>query len=237
MDYHQAPVLDKLVESNALAPVEQRLPVDPLVIEPVDRVGDYGGKLRRAILGGGDQHNIIRMVGHENLVNWDIEWSKVIPNIAKSFEINDTSTEFTFTLRDGMKWSDGEPFTTDDIQFWYQDVFLNPVLTPVKNALFVHNDKKVQLEIIDKKTFKFKFDDPNGLFLYNLAYGTGFLPVNYPAHYLKQFHADYNPDVDKLVANEPAVNNWQQLFLLKGAPLNTPGYWQNTDRPLYMLGH
>ena len=67
-DFAQAPILGERVSAGELPPVEERLPENPLVFETVESIGEYGGTLRRAILGGGDQHNIVRVIGHENLV-------------------------------------------------------------------------------------------------------------------------------------------------------------------------
>lgn len=234
----EAPMLAELVAAGELPPVEERIPSNPFIEVPLDQVGEYGGTMRRAILGGGDHHNMVRLVGHDNLVRWDVTWSNVVPNIAADFEVNDTATEFTFTLRDGLRWSDGEPFTTEDIRFWYEDIFLNSELTPTRPPIFVQGGEPVELEVIDDLTFKFTFPRPNGLFMQNLAYGTGFYPVTYPSHYFQQFHQDYNADgLQALIDAEPAANDWVQLFQLRGAPMHTPGFWQNPDRPVMHAWH
>ncbi|WP_417812586.1 ABC transporter substrate-binding protein [Thalassospira alkalitolerans] len=229
-DYKEAPELAELVAAGDLPPVEERLPAEPMVLDVLDSVGEYGGTLRRAILGGGDQHNIVRMISNENLVSWSPDWKTVEPNIAESYEVSDDATTFTFHLREGMKWSDGEPFTVDDIMFWYE-VFMDGRLTPTKHSNFVDETGPVEVTKIDDTAVEFKFGKPNGLFLQNMAYGYGYYVVNYPAHYLKQFHADYNPDVQALVDADPAATDWVSLFNLKAGPMHTPIFWQNVDRP------
>ena len=57
-------------------------------------------------------------------------FSTIIPNIAKSFEIDGTGKVFTFHLREGVKWSDGTPLTADDIAFNMEDFVLNPDWAP-----------------------------------------------------------------------------------------------------------
>lgn len=230
-DYQQAPMFDSMVESGELPPLEERLPVAPLVFESLGSVGEYGGTLRRAILGGGDQHNIVRVIGHENLVRWSADWTEIKPNIAESWDVSDDATTFTFKLRDGMKWSDGEPFTADDIMFWYE-VFSDERLTPSKHPNYVGPDGPVVVTKIDEQTVEFKFGSPNGLFIPNMAYGFGYYPVNYPKHYLSQFHEDYNADgIQALVDAEPAAADWVSLFTLKAGPMHTPSFWQNAERP------
>ena len=229
-DFQEAPGLTERVKAGELPPVEERLPTEPMVMEPLNSIGEYGGTLRRAILGGGDQHNIVRLIGSENLVRWSPDWSTIEPNIAESFTVSDDATTFTFKLRKGMRWSDGEPFTADDIMFWYE-VFSDERLTPTKHPNFVGPSGPVTVTRIDDETVEFKFGEPNGLFLQNMAYGFGYYVVNYPKHYLSQFHIEHNPDVGKLVEAEPAAADWTQLFNLKSGPMHTPIFWQNPDRP------
>ena len=115
--YHQAPMLDALVESGALPPVEQRLPAEPLVVEPVESVGQYGGTWRSGLRGGLDNAWVLRTVAYDGLVRYDREWKKIIPNLAKSWEVSDDGRVYTFKLREGLKWNNGTPFTSADIAF------------------------------------------------------------------------------------------------------------------------
>lgn len=229
--FEEPPMLKSMAEAGTLPPVDERLPTKPLVMEVVEQPGEYGGTLRRAILGGGDQHNLVRTIGSENLVRWDPTWKEVLPNIAESWTASEDATTFTFKLREGTKWSDGAPFTADDIMFWYE-IFQNPDLTPSKDATFVNASGPVVVTKIDELTVEFKFGSPNGLFPQLMAYGYGFYPVSYPKHYLSQFMPKYNPDgIQALIDAEPAASDWVQLFALKGAPMHTPAFWQNRDRP------
>lgn len=228
--FKEAPMLAEQVAAGSLPAVEERLPSEPMVLDTLDSIGEYGGTLRRAILGGGDQHNIVRLISNENLVRWSADWSTLHPNIAESYEVSEDATTFTFKLREGMKWSDGAPFTADDIMFWYE-VLLDERLTKSPHPNFVGSNGPVKVTKVDDATVEFKFEEPNGLFLQNMAYGFGYYVVNYPAHYLKQFHADYNDNVQALIDAEPAASDWVSLFNLKAGPMHTPLFWQNVDRP------
>ncbi|MET3600962.1 ABC transporter substrate-binding protein [Martelella mangrovi] len=232
VDYHQAPMLDAKVEDGSLPPVAERLPEDPYVETMVDGIGQYGGTLRTTILANGDHYNLTRTIANELLVRWDPAWQKIVPSLAEDVTVSDDATTYTFKLRDGLKWSDGEPFTVDDIMFWYEDVFMNEALTPSKSSVFVAGGKPVVVTKIDDDTVEFKFDVPYGLFLQQLAYGQGHQPVIFPKHYLSQFHEKYNADgIPALLAENPAANDWVSLFNSKVSLSFQPAYWQNTELP------
>jgi peptide/nickel transport system substrate-binding protein len=231
--YSEAPILFEEVKKGNLPPAEERLPENPMLIQPVDQIGKYGGTWNIGIKKAKDHAGFIRYIGYENLVRWDPSWSKVIPNIAQSFKVENDSKDFVFTLRKGMKWSDGMPFTADDIMFWYEDVFMNEELESEDNAWLFTKGDPVTVEKIDDYTIKFKFSAPYGLFLQNLATVIGAEPTSYPKHYLSQFHPKYNPEIDKLIEEE-GVNNWKELFKKKFGQwgyIDFSSRWQNPELP------
>src|SRR5690606_29790443 len=105
--YNEAPMLAERVAAGELPSVDERLPVTPRVIPVVEEIGEYGGTWYRVAVGPGDAGTINSRLSYETLVRWNEDGSEVIPNVVESYEINDDSTEFTFFLREGMKWSDG----------------------------------------------------------------------------------------------------------------------------------
>jgi peptide/nickel transport system substrate-binding protein len=234
--YGEAPMLAERVESGELPPVEERLPVNPLVVDVEERIGDYGGTWRLARLGAADSGVMGQYVGYDNLVRWSIDFESVIPNIAESVEVNEDSTEYTFHLREGMRWSDGHPFTADDIMFWYEDIFSNTTITPNKAALrsgwlLGSDGNPVVVEKIDDYTVVFKFTSSNGLFLQNLAQPDGTRPTYYAKHYFSQFHPRYNENLDELVEAE-GFDDWLELFIFKGGDnTDTSLVWDNADMP------
>lgn len=231
-DYKQAPMLDEQVKAGKLPAVANRLPEKPYIETMIDGVGKYGGTLRTTILANGDQYNLTRTIANELLVRWDPQWKKVMPSIAEEFKASDDATTFTFKLRKGLKWSDGQPFTADDIMFWYEDVFMNNALSPAKNPTFTVAGKPVKVTKIDDQTVEFKFETPYGLFLQQLAYGQGHLPVIYPKHYLKQFHEKYNKEgIPALLKANPAAGDWVALFNSKVSLSFQPPFWQNLELP------
>ena len=231
-DYHQAPMLDAMVESGDLPPVEERLPANPYVEDMIDGVGTYGGTLRTTILANGDHYNLTRTTANELLVRWDPTWSEVVPSLAEEFTVSDDATTYTFTLREGLKWSDGAPFTVEDIMFWYEDVFMNEQLNPSKSPTFTVGGEPVVVTQTGERTVEFKFASPYGLFLQQLAYGQGHHPVIYPKHYLSQFHEKYNADgLPALIEADATAGDWVALFNSKVSLSFQPQFWQNLDLP------
>lgn len=205
--YNQAPELAGLVAAGERPPVDERLPTNPKVITPVEEVGRYGGTWRTALRGGGDNAWLVRTIAYEHLVSWTPDWTGIEPNVAESFEVNEDATEFTFKLREGLRWSDGEFFTADDILFWYEDIILNEEVTPSPPNWMVVNDKVGVVEKVDDYTVKFTFSAPNGLFLQRVATPSGWPITTLPKHYLSQFHINYNPDANS-IAEELGYASW-----------------------------
>ena len=166
--YHEAPMLAEMVAAGELPVVDQRLPAEPLV-EEVAQVGTYGGLLRRGFLGPSDHNNYTRLV-YDALVRNSPDGSEVIPHIAKGWESNDDFTQWTVNLREGMKWSDGEPFTADDIMFWYNDIALNTDLSPTPPGWLMNADGTVAtVEKVNDYAVKWTYAQPNTAFLLDLA--------------------------------------------------------------------
>ena len=211
--FSEAPMLTDLVKQGKLPPVEKRLPEDPLVVIPFEEIGQYGGTLRgEAHLGMGDKTGWWRM-SHEPLVYWDVTHKKIHPNIARAWKVSDNGKTFTFYLRKGLKWSDGQPFTADDIMFYYEDVLLNKELTPTFPSWLVMKGKPVTVEKVDDYTVRFKFQDPYGYFVARVAEGQDLYA---PKHYLKQFHPKYTAK-EKLeeLAKKEGFTYWYQLYAQK----------------------
>src|SRR5690349_7820355 len=146
--YHESPLLDADVASGKLPAVQDRLPKHPVVDVPVEKTGIYGGDFLS--LYDGQRLAEFRQYGYENLVRWNPDGTKVIPNIAESWDINNDGKEYVFHLRDGLKWSDGQPFTADDILFWWTDVENDPDIHPdVPHPNFVVAGEPATVKEID----------------------------------------------------------------------------------------
>ena len=152
--YTQAPMLDGM----DLPPVAERLPVEPMVEDAEYlQIGTYGGELRRAA-DGGNWYNGKPI--EEGLFRFTTE-GVVEPNVAKGFDVNEDATVYTIYLREGMKWSDGAPFTAEDCVWFFNKVCLNKVDSKgVRNCHKDANGNPAVVEKVDDYTFTVTFGTP-----------------------------------------------------------------------------
>lgn len=217
-----------LFDSMDLPPLAERIGSEPLVLDPLESVGTYGGQWRTALIGGQDTAWLERTVNYDNLVTWAVDWSEVLPNVAQSFEASEDGRSYTFKLRAGHKWSDGQPFTSADVEFYVNNVANNRELNPTVG------DNPFTIEVADEQTFTIVWERPEGFALQRMCQADGVNWTRYPRHYLEQFHIDFNPDgIEALVAEEGAVD-WIELFRTKGAGIPGTPYdarWSNPELP------
>ena len=161
MVFTEAPFL---TAAGTYGKVEDRLPVaDDVMIESVDAAGNaleigvYGGELKRSAGGGNwDAGKPIE----EGLFRFNTSGA-VEPNVAKGYDVSDDYTVYTIYLREGMKWSDGEPFTAEDCVWFYNAVCLNKV--DGKGVRSCHKDANgdpAVVEKVDDTTFTVTFGTP-----------------------------------------------------------------------------
>jgi len=227
---NEAPMLAELVAAGELPPLAERLPKNPAVIPVNDGIGNYGGTIRRGFRGVSDRWGPTKMMDH--YYAWfDIDLN-LIPHLAESWETNDDASEWTFYLREGTKWSDGVEFTTDDLVWWYENVMLNKDLFPDVYVKWVTGADRVpmELEAVDKYTFKMKFAQANPLMIYELTRGVGMESFGVgnvvPSNYMKQFHIDFGDAAAiEAAAQEAGFETWVEYYQDKD-------YWYlNPERP------
>jgi len=224
--YHEAPALAEQVKAGKLPPVEQRLPEQPLVVPVVEKIGEYGGVWRRAFLGPADANNYVRVV-YDGLFRFSPNGADIEPKLALGAKSSPDFKVWTILLRKGARWSDGAPFTADDIVFWYKDVITNHDLTPSLPTWMRNADgTAAKVEKIDDTTVQFTYDRPATLFLSEMANQDGpdqSYAMFLPAHYLQQFHPAYAKmeDLDRL-AQAASFKSWTQLFAAKATPATNP---------------
>ena len=227
----QAPELAELVKAGSLPPLDERLPKSPKVLSKARNeipqgdldleVGKYGGIVRTTQPSPNWQPDIF--VGNDEplCAAPGILAEGIGGGVAESFTVEDGGRTFVFRLRPGLKWSDGEPVTTEDVQFVYEDILSNAQITPTFPAFMKTGNSAagdpLVVEVVDTYTFRVKFTEPYAGFPAFLAIlqWKGYSELLLPKHYLKNFHADYVPlaELEPLIAEESLEQGeWWSLF-------------------------
>jgi peptide/nickel transport system substrate-binding protein len=215
LTFRDNPLFAEKVKAGRLPSVDKRLPAEPLVVVPYEECGKYGGTLRglsRALESGSAEVLSWRQV---NLVRLSDDLSTIVPNVAKSWSWSDDRKEITFTLRKGHKWSDGAPFTADDVLFYFDDIIKNKDLHPTTPSPWVSGGKAVDVTKINETTFKLTFAAPNPGLLHFLATGGSYFAAYAPKHHYSKYHLKYNPkaeDEAKAAGAESWVKNFHRIW-------------------------
>ncbi|MDH3668371.1 MAG: ABC transporter substrate-binding protein [Paracoccaceae bacterium] len=216
---------DRIRGNGPAGDLASRMPEEPLVVVPYESVGIYGGTLdvlSNATEAGTSDFLSVR---HVNLVRYSDDLQTIVPNIAKSWSWNADNTELTFNLRKGHKWSDGAPFTSADVAFWYNDLMMNPnVFEKPKDYALVAGER-MTVETPDPQTVVFKLPAPKPGLLnhFAISYAQGFQPK----HFLGQFHPDINADADSLAQAAGFENGYAVIKAYYGS-----SDWTDTPSPL-----
>ena len=220
-NYHEAPILQELVAAGMLPPVKERLPKEPLVFTTKamsDGIGEYGGVFRHVIGGRPEGWNWmagrhqgwggLNVTVQECLTRkgplWQVkpeEQDGPLPNLAKSWTWSDDKKTLTLQLIEGAKWSDGDPFDTADIEFWWND---NVQDTSIPSFMDINGmGVGTTLEILGPYSFAFNFKEPQGpARVDSLAYILG---CPGPSHILKPLHPKYsNKTYEEYINSLPA---------------------------------
>jgi len=227
----------KDVAAGKMPPVQKRLPASPLVIAmdgPDMQPGKPGGTLNM-LIGRARDVRMLVVYGYSRLVGYDRKLN-IVPDILESFESKDDKV-FTLKLRKGHRWSDGQPFSTEDFRYFWEDVANNAELSPTgpQSDLLVDGEKP-KVEFLDANTVRYSWSKPNRDFLPRLA-GASPLFIYRPAHYLKKFHKKFNP---KVVEGESKAgkrgwaslhNKQDNMYQFDNPDLPTLEPWVNTTRP------
>jgi len=227
----EAPMVAEAVAAGTLPTLEERLPAVPFVVGPGVLLsetslpdwapGQYGGTLNTAHSVADWAPDVFVMLNEPLLQAPDLSVQGIQGNVLESVEVSDDNTVFTFKMREGMKWSDGEPVTTEDVRFTWENIYGNEKLFPngvparFRTGYSPAGDP-MALEIVDDYTFKLTSTAPYGGFLRNITIEgwNGYTELINPAHVLKQWHADFTPIEDmkaELEANN-LTDEWWTLF-------------------------
>jgi peptide/nickel transport system substrate-binding protein len=206
------PILGDAVAKGELPPIQERLPKVPAVAAmpwPGQSIGKHGGDATIVMASAKDTRLMV-VYGYARLVGYNPEF-ELVPDILESFEAEDGRI-FTLHLRPGHKWSDGQPFTTEDFRYYWEDVANNPDLSPSGPPVQLMVDGELpKVEIVDETTVRYGWSKPNPQFLPALAAPSP-LYIFRPSQYLKQFHAAHaDPQTLKDKIEELGQHNWAAL--------------------------
>jgi len=211
--FKQSPSLDKLVADGKLPNVDERLPKNPYTPPHVWLTsGKYGGKIRKAYANtwgiAGFMHE--SMYGH-SILRYLKDGLAIGPGLAESWEASADAAKWTFKFREGLKWSDGQPWTVGDIMYWWETMVggngkekdfpngLKPIDGPPDEARSGKGNL-VTINKVDDYTMEMVFDAPAPLtadriaMWVNLGIGPRWM---LPAHYCEQFNPILHPDKNK----------------------------------------
>jgi peptide/nickel transport system substrate-binding protein len=208
----EPPIFAEDVAAGRLPAMQDRLPQEPLRTDLAAmgrQPGRYGGTLRTIEPQARDTRRMV-VFGYARLVGYTPD-GRILPDVAESVDVRDGRV-FTIHLRHGHRWSDGEPFTSEDFRYYWDDVANDPQLG--KNGLprqLLVDGAGPTVAFPDAWTIRYEWAAPNPDFLPSLAASLP-LEIFRPAHYLKQFHERY-ADADELKRRVEAegLRNWQAL--------------------------
>jgi peptide/nickel transport system substrate-binding protein len=242
-EYHQAPSLDQFVESGELPPVEERLPAEPqvyLTSGMKDGIGVYGDVFRG--------FSACPTAGYNDMAGTTMGWFGIesytsryqglvktgplfradqdlepMPNLAKNWEWSEDGLQLTMHLIEGAKWSDGEPFTADDVMFTWEGYVLDDnVNAPRHLDAWTWDDQPASLEKVDDYTILFTFPVPRPLDFWYLLAEDVFHVM--PAHQLQPLHPKWSEADPK-----PSYVDFANALAPDNLPLVTMGPWAITE--------
>ncbi|HSF94630.1 MAG TPA: ABC transporter substrate-binding protein [Thermohalobaculum sp.] len=226
----ETPALVERVEAGNLPPVAGRLPDEPQVVDLAAKgrePGVHGGTLRMFVTRSKDVR-YLAAYGYARMVGFDHNYN-IVPDLVRDVTVGDGGRSVTLHMRRGHKWSDGHPFTTEDLRYWWEDVALDPDLSPGGPPVeMLIMGEMPRVEVIDEVTIRYTWPEPNPLFLPSLAQARP-VYIYRPAHYMKQFHAKYaDPQKLEEAVAESKARNWAQLHNRKDNLYN----FDNPDLPV-----
>jgi len=207
-DFIGSPYFKDAEAKGELPPVAERLPKSPAVARMAE-LGTQGGEMRMLMASPKDTRVLVAY-SYARLVCYDTDY-KLVPDICESFEVQEGRI-FTFKLREGHKWSDGKPFTSEAFRYFWEDIANNDELMPTGvPATLLIEGKPPKVEFPDALTVRYSWDAPNAEFLPAIAAASPFF-IFRPGHYLKKYHKKYRDEAElKAEVEESGQPSWAAL--------------------------
>lgn len=252
--YNESPDLAALVAEGKLPPLEERLPENPRVVKTDvmhDGIGVYGGVWRDTFAVPVESWNWgagftqgwfgINEIVQETLIEvgpmWLMKEPDPVPNLATHWEWSEDGRTLTMHLIRGAKWSDGHPFTADDVVFTYEHYICDTNVPSWASASnWTYNGELTRLEKVDDYTIRWHFPVSYPI---DCFYSMDYLDFSVvPKHVYSKFHPAFNPEMtydDLLAATPPkdlppvTMGPWVPVLYEPGQLLimvRNPYYWQ-----------
>lgn len=205
--FNEAPALAELVKQGKLPSVDKRLPEDYFVVQPREKIGVYGGTVNGYGFNPTTYGNDVWSSFNRHFFGVTNDFKLIFPEVLKSYKFSPDYMTFTGTLRKGMKWSDGEPFTADDIVYWWEDVVSEPKINPTIASTWAPGGKPMVVKKVDDVTFTVTFSVPSPAFIERTTTAATWAPK----HYLKKWHIKYNPQAGD-VAKAEGFKEWWEAY-------------------------
>ncbi|MEM9631219.1 MAG: ABC transporter substrate-binding protein [Pseudomonadota bacterium] len=233
LSFSENPAIGELngrIRGNGDLPaVADRLPSEPLVLAPYSEIGQYGGVLDALSNATESGTSDFLSVRHVNLFRYSDDLQTVVPNVAKSFEWNDDFTQLTVKLRAGHKWSDGAPFTANDIAFWYNNLMMDKNVFAEAKDYALAGGKPMKVEALDDTTVQFTLEAPKpGLVE---TFTSSYAQPYQPKHFFEQYHPALNDGADEAAK---ALGYEGGYDLIKAYYGNSD--WMDTPSPMLTAG-
>lgn len=213
-----------------------------------EKTAERGGQLRLAEITKGFCH-YLRFINEACLLETEDRryWhhysridGEILPGILEEYTVDSSGRHHAYKIREGLRWSDGEPVTTEDVRYALEDVLLLPelgkYLTNSRNSKIMlpewewiyWGDERVRLHIMDEKRFALEFSIPCYGFTQMQVRAARWQMLIKPAHYLKQFHYRYQEREkleEKMRADGFADKPWDVYYHAIDPPVREAGYF------------
>ena len=166
-EYNESPMLTELVARGELPPVDERLPNEPAVLWPfaVDNpeIGQYGGTIQVFGPNNAPWCELCEETERGSYMTRTNDAGDILPDLIAGYTVSADEKTYTLHMREGMKWSNGDPFIPEDFIFHWKDMARNEEVS----SWFNDSEPLDRIEKTGEYTLRFVFEEPYPIFIFN----------------------------------------------------------------------